>query len=219
MAASYKPDRRRVAVIGAGVSGLAAAKCLLDEGLEPVVFEQKSEIGGLWNYHEELPDGGSVMYRSLRTNTSKQTLAFSDFPLPENLPDFPHHTDVLRYLQKYVAHFGLQQYIQLNTVVESVEPTDQWEWTVRTRTGEITTTETFASVIVCSGRDRYPALPNISGSDTFTREILHSSRYKGPEDFAEKDVVDAGVGSSGVDIVVEASEGAKRTYLSTTNGA
>ena len=76
-AAFHKPDRRRVAVIGAGVSGLAAAKYLLDEGLEPVVFEQKSEIGGLWNYHEELPDGGGVMYRSLRTNTSKQTLAFA----------------------------------------------------------------------------------------------------------------------------------------------
>ena len=28
--------RRRIAVIGAGVSGLVAAKCLLEEGLEPV---------------------------------------------------------------------------------------------------------------------------------------------------------------------------------------
>ena len=196
-------------MIGAGVSGLAAAKCLLDEGIEPVVFEQASEIGGLWNYHEELPDGGSVMYRSLRTNTSKQTLAFSDFPLPENLPDFPHHTDILQYLRNYVAHFGLQQYIQLNTVVESVEPTDQWKWTVRTRTRETITTETFDAVIVCSGRDRYPALPDIPGSKTFSGEILHSSRYKGPEDFAGKDVVVAGVGSSGVDIVVEVSEVAK----------
>jgi dimethylaniline monooxygenase (N-oxide forming) len=218
-ALSRTSGRRRVAVIGAGVSGLATAKCLLDEGLEPVVFEQRSEIGGLWNYHEELPDGGGVVYRSLRTNTSKQTLAFSDFPLPEKLPDFPHHTDVLRYLQNYVAHFGLQQYTQLNTVVKSVEPADQWEWTVRTRTGDTTSTETFAAVIVCSGRDRYPALPNIPGSDTFTGEILHSSRYKGPEDFAGKDVVVAGVGSSGVDIVIEVSEVAKRTYLSTTNGA
>src|SRR5258706_8638644 len=218
-ALSYTSGRGRVAVIGAGVSGLAAAKCLFDEGLEPVVFEQRSEIGGLWNYHEELPDGGGVMYRSLRTNTSKQTLTFSDFPLPEKLPDFPHHTDVLRYLQNYVVQFGLQQYIQVNTVVESVEPADQWKRTVRTRRGDTTSTETFAAVIVCSGRDRYPALPNIPGSDTFTGEILHSSRYKGPEDFAGKDVVVAGVGSSGVDIVIEVSEVAKRTYLSTTNGA
>jgi dimethylaniline monooxygenase (N-oxide forming) len=218
-ASSHKPNRQRVAVIGAGVSGLATAKCLLDEGLEPVVFEQKSEIGGLWSYHEELPDGGSVVYRSLRTNTSKQTLAFSDFPLPENLPDFPHHTAVLQYLQNYASHFGLQQYILLNTIVESVEPTEQWKWTVCTRTGETTTTETFDAVIVCTGRDRYPALPDIPGSKTFSGEILHSSRYKGPEDFAGKDVVVAGVGSSGVDIVVEVSEVGRQTYLSTTNGA
>ena len=218
-ASSHRPDRRRVAVIGAGVSGLAAAKCLLDEGLEPVVFEQKSEIGGLWNYHEELPDGGGVMYRSLRTNTSKQTLAFSDFPLPENLPDFPHHTDLLQYLRNYANHFGLQQYIRLNTVVESVEPAEQWKWTVCTRTGDTTATETFAAVVVCSGRDRYPTLPNIPGLEPFSGEILHSSRYKGPEGFAGKNVVVAGVGSSGVDIVVEMSEVAKRTYLSTTNGA
>jgi len=96
--------RRRVAVIGAGVSGLAAAKCLLNEGLEPVVYEQASQIGGLWNYDEALPDGGDVMHRPLRTNTSRHTLAFSDFPLPETEPDFPHHSEVLRYLRDYVAN-------------------------------------------------------------------------------------------------------------------
>src|SRR5579859_7914953 len=53
---------RRVAVIGAGISGLAAAKCLLDEKLVPVVFEQAAEIGGVWNYHEEQPAGGGVMF-------------------------------------------------------------------------------------------------------------------------------------------------------------
>jgi dimethylaniline monooxygenase (N-oxide forming) / hypotaurine monooxygenase len=77
---------RRIAVIGAGVSGLAAAKCLLEEGLEPVIYEQAPQIGGLWNYEEALPDGGGVMYRSLRINTSKHTLAFSDFPLPGTKP-------------------------------------------------------------------------------------------------------------------------------------
>ena len=81
--APSSPGRRRVVVIGAGVSGLAVAKCLLDEGLEPVVYEQAPQIGGLWNYDETLPDGGGVMYRSLRTNTSKHTLALSDFPLPK----------------------------------------------------------------------------------------------------------------------------------------
>ncbi len=84
----------RVAILGAGLSGLAAAKCLGEEGLEPVVFEQSPEIGGLWNYHEEAPDGGGPAYRSLRTNTSKQISAFSDYPFPEETPDFPTRAEV-----------------------------------------------------------------------------------------------------------------------------
>jgi hypothetical protein len=105
---------RRVAVIGAGISGLAAAKCLLDEKLVPVVFEPATEIGGVWNYHEELTAGGGVMYRSLRTNTSRQTFAFSDFPLSAALPDYPERGDVLAYLHDYAAHFGLAPFLRLN---------------------------------------------------------------------------------------------------------
>ena len=56
---------KRVAVIGAGVSGLAAAKCLLDEGLTPVVFEQSAHIGGIWNYDERLPDRRDLKLRGL----------------------------------------------------------------------------------------------------------------------------------------------------------
>ena len=129
-------SRRRIAVIGAGVSGLAAAKCLLEEGLEPMIYEQAPQIGGLWNYDEALPDGGGVMYRSLRTNTSKHTMAFSDFPLPETAPDFLPHIEVLQYLRDYAAHFGLHTYIHLNTIVKSVEPIAQGQWTVCTRSPE-----------------------------------------------------------------------------------
>ena len=85
------------------------------------------------------------MYRSLHTNTSKHTLAFSDYPLPETSQDFPHHTAVLRYLREYADHFGLQQYIQFNTVVEALEPADQGRWTIHTRAGEKNSTKTFAN--------------------------------------------------------------------------
>jgi len=217
--ASSLASTRRVAVIGAGVSSLAAAKCLRDEGLEPVVFEQSPQVGGLWNYDESLPDGGGVMYRALRTNTSKQTLAFSDFPLPDTAPDFPHHREVLQYLRDYAAHFGLHQYVHLNTVVESVEPAAQGKWRVRARTGERVSTETFDAVVVCSGRDRYPQMPQLPGSDNFAGQLLHSSRYKGPEAFADKRVVVAGVGSSGVDIATELSAVASQVSLSTGRGA
>jgi flavin-binding monooxygenase-like protein len=75
--------------IGAGAYGFIAAKCLLEAAIEPVVFEQTERIGGLWNYAEDLPDGGSPAYRSLRTNTSKQLMALSDYPFPEPCLTFP----------------------------------------------------------------------------------------------------------------------------------
>jgi cation diffusion facilitator CzcD-associated flavoprotein CzcO len=96
---AFRSSECRVAVIGAGMSGLTAAKCLLDEGIRPVVFEQAATIGGLWNYSEELPDGGSVMYRSVQANASTRTTAFSDFPFPDTLPDFPRRSDMLAYLR------------------------------------------------------------------------------------------------------------------------
>ena len=113
---------RNVAVIGAGVSGLVSAKSLLEEGLVPTVFEQTEEIAGIWNYHEERPFGGGPAYRALRTNTSKQVMAFSDYPFPDTLPDFPKRADVLQYLNSYADHFDLRSRIRLGTVVEKVAP-------------------------------------------------------------------------------------------------
>ena len=143
------------------------------------MYEQAPQIGGLWNYDEALPDGGGVMYRSLRTNTSKHTMAFSDFPLPETAPDFPSHSEVLQYLRDYAAHFGLHTYIHLNTVVESVEPTAQGQWTVCTHSGERVSSETFEAVLVCSGHECSPQLVHPHGTETFAGSFLHSSKLQG----------------------------------------
>src|SRR5258708_7650630 len=186
-----KPERptpiaqsRRVAVIGAGISGLAAAKCLLDEKLVPVVFEQATEIGGVWNYHEELPAGGGVMYRSLRTNTSRQTFAFSDFPFDAALPDYPAHGDVLQYLHDYTTHFGLQPFLRLNTLVEAIEPVKDGHWQVRTRTGDTVVTELFDPVGVCCGRENSPFVPVIPCTETFTANLLPNNPQHGAVHFA-----------------------------------
>ena len=74
--------RHRVAVIGAGPSGLVAAKSLQEEGLEPVVFEQADGVGGQWYG----PSAHSGVWLGMRANTSKTLDAFSDFPPAESLP-------------------------------------------------------------------------------------------------------------------------------------
>jgi len=210
----------RAAVIGAGACGLIAAKCLLDESIEPVVFEQSEKIGGLWNYSEDLPDGGSLAYRSLKTNTSRQMMALSDYPFPENLPDFPNRAEVLQYLNDYVDHFPLREHIRLNAQVEQVTPykENKWKVTVRSKDG-VKRVENFDAVIVCSGLYRHPTIPKYAGAETFQGQMFHSASYKGPEGYEDKDVVVIGVGSSGVDIAVELSKVAHRLELSTQKGA
>ena len=90
---------RKVAVIGAGPSGIAAAKEAMVAGMEVTIFEQTGEIGGTWVFREK--EGQSSVYRSTFINTSKQFMCFSDFPMPESLPTFPHHKQIIRYFRDY----------------------------------------------------------------------------------------------------------------------
>lgn len=202
----------RVAVIGAGVSGITAAKCLLDERIEPVVFEQGLELGGVWTFDEALPDGGGPAYRSLHTNTLKQITAFSDFPFPGALPDYPARADVLSYLQAYARHFGVYPTIRFNTSVAAVTPQDGARWLVHTTDESIG--ELFDAVVVCSGVFREPLLPQFKGRDSFTGTLIHSRAYTVPDPFVGQTVVVVGTGSSGSDIAVEVSKVAKGVYLS-----
>jgi cation diffusion facilitator CzcD-associated flavoprotein CzcO len=93
---------------------------------------------------------------------------------------------VFRSLQE--RNFPGQQ-TTVNTVVESVEPAANEQWTVHTSTGEQTSICTYQSVVVCSGRDHYPELVHLTGSETFVGRLLHSSSYKGQEAFAGKRIV------------------------------
>lgn len=90
---------RKVAVIGAGPSGIAAAKEALAAGLEVTVFEQTGDIGGTWVFREK--EGQSSVYRSTFINTSKQFMCFSDYPMSDSLPTFPHHKQIIKYFREY----------------------------------------------------------------------------------------------------------------------
>jgi len=102
----------RVAVIGGGPSGIAAAKALLAEGLIVVVFEKSDQVGGNWVYREE--PGHSSVYETTHIISSKTFSQYEDFPMPAEYPDYPSHAQLKAYFQAYARHFGVDALIVAN---------------------------------------------------------------------------------------------------------
>uniref|UniRef100_A0A8B9QVX3 Flavin-containing monooxygenase n=1 Tax=Anas platyrhynchos TaxID=8839 RepID=A0A8B9QVX3_ANAPL len=210
---------RRVAIIGAGASGLASIKCCLDEGLEPTCFERSEDIGGLWRF---AVSGGRVsVYRSVITNTSKEMSSFSDFPCPEDFPNFLPHGLLLEYFRMYARHFQLLRHIRFKTTVLSVRKRPDFatsgQWEVVTETEGVQESHVFDAVMVCTGHYQVPHLPLASfpGIEThFKGRYLHSQQYKDAEAFRGKRVLVVGIGNTGGDIAVELSHVAAKVFLS-----
>lgn len=115
-----RPEHLPVCIIGAGSSGVAAAKALKEKGVAFEAFEIGSDIGGMWRYEND--NGLSSAYRSLHIDTSRVNLGYSDHPLPDHYPDFPSHYEVMAHLEAYADRFGVRQHIRFNTRVEDIRP-------------------------------------------------------------------------------------------------
>jgi cation diffusion facilitator CzcD-associated flavoprotein CzcO len=98
------PSLPTAAVIGAGSSGIAAAKALHERGVPFSCFEASDRVGGNWVFGNK--NGMSAAYRQLFINTSRDRMEYSDYPMPKSYPDFPHHTQIAAYFDAYVEHFA-----------------------------------------------------------------------------------------------------------------
>ncbi|XP_004613928.2 flavin-containing monooxygenase 5-like isoform X2 [Sorex araneus] len=216
---------KKIAVIGAGVSGLGALKSCLEEGLEPTCFEESSDIGGLWRYEESLESSRPSIYRSATSNTSKEMMAFSDFPFPASCPNYMHNTKLMAYLHSYAAHFHLRPHIRFLAKVRSVRrrpdfsSSGQWDVVVEVE-GE-QERHVFDGVMVCTGLYTHPAMPlqSFPGISRFQGQYFHSKEYKTPDKFRGKRILVVGVGNSGVDLAIELSHVAEQVFLSTRRGS
>jgi cation diffusion facilitator CzcD-associated flavoprotein CzcO len=203
-------------VIGAGSSGITAVKALHERGIPFDCFEKSDTVGGLWVINNS--SGVAAAYSDLCINTSKPRMQYSDFPIPDGVPEFPHHTDLARYFSRYVDHFGFRHKITFETSVERATRRDDGVWEVELDNAE---SRLYDMLLVANGhhwRPRWPD-PPIAGADTFAGEQLHSHAYREKSIFDGKRVVIVGMGNSAMDIVVEASYVAASTHLVIREGA
>lgn len=201
-------DSQQWCVLGAGSSGLVAAKTMREQGFAVEVLEREDDIGGNWYYGKP----HSSVYASTHLISSKRLTEYTDFPMPQGWPPFPHHRLVLQYLRDYTEHFGLRECIRFSTGVRWIERAESG-WQVTLEDG---TQRRYGGVIIANGHNWDPRWPEIPGE--FSGLVLHSCEYKTPDVLRGKRVLVVGAGNSGCDIAVEAAQNAARTLHSVRRG-
>ncbi|KAD4888907.1 hypothetical protein E3N88_20980 [Mikania micrantha] len=231
---------RSVCVIGAGPSGLVAARELKKEGQKVVVLEQNHDVGGQWLYDPKVegqdPLGKdatrsgltvhSSVYDSLRLTSPREIMGFTDFPFlikkGRDTRRFPGHKELFLYLKDFCEWFGLRDMIRFNTKVVYVGILDygafgeDLKWVVKSKDkdSDEVISEVFDAVVVATGHYSHPRLPSIKGMDAWRRKQMHSHLYRAPEPFRNQVVVVVGNSLSGQDISMELVNVAKEIHLS-----
>ncbi len=96
---------KKVSIIGAGPSGIAALKNFKDQGFDVTGFERCSGVGGNWRFND--PSGHSSVFETTHIISSKYTSFYEDFPLPKTASDYPSHQELLQYFSDYAKNFKL----------------------------------------------------------------------------------------------------------------
>ncbi|CAJ1975593.1 unnamed protein product [Sphenostylis stenocarpa] len=199
---------RRVAIIGAGTSGLVACKYLLEFGFNPTVFEVDDGVGGLWRHTMD----------STKLQSNKQAYQFMDFPWPSSVKeDNPSHSQVLDYLNSYAEHFSLLPYIRFNSKVididyvggESIEEMKAWElwggngrpfcskgtWHITVQHTKNLSSEVHKAefVVLCIGKySGFPNIPEFSqgqGPEVFNGKVMHCMDYSNLDNKAAAELI------------------------------
>ncbi|MEF9604846.1 NAD(P)/FAD-dependent oxidoreductase [Paracoccus sp. PXZ] len=211
--------KKRVAIIGAGPSGLAqlrAFQSAAQKGAdipEIVCFEKQSNWGGLWNYtwRTGLDEYGEPvhcsMYRYLWTNGPKEGLEFADYSFEEHfgkqIASYPPRAVMFDYIEGRVVKAGVRDWIRFSTVVRHVEYDEDREIftvTVHDLVKDHMYAEEFDHVIVASGHFSTPNVPEYEGFSTFNGRIVHAHDFRDAREFAGKDVLIMGSSYSAEDI-------------------
>lgn len=188
-------------VVGAGPSGLAVAACLRDQGVPFVVLERASCIASLWQ---------NRTYDRLKLHLPKRFCQLPHLPFPDSFPEYPSKAQFVGYLESYADRFGIAP--RFNERVESARFDEACGlWRVRTassstKSGSDGSSETeyiCQWLVVATGENAEPAVPDIEGLDQFDGEIVHACEYKSGAKFQGKNVVVVGCGNSGMEVSLD----------------
>lgn len=198
--------RKTVAVIGGGVSGLAAAKAFDERGHRVLGFERSHDFGGVWELSRSYPD--------VQTQSPKELYCYTDHPMPADYPEWPKGPQVHAYLHSYAAKHKLARLFRLNTNVTSTKHREGGGYVLTLEEAGHQWTQEVDFVAVCTGQFSDKNIITHPGQDGFVAaggEVMHSSEYNDPAVIEGKRVVVLGGSKSATDIAVNAARNGARS--------
>ncbi|MFE3327789.1 flavin-containing monooxygenase [Streptomyces sp. NPDC059176] len=186
-----RTDDRPVYVIGGGPGGLAVAAALRARGVRAVVLERADDVAASWRGH----------YDRLRLHTTRRLSGLPGLPIPRKAGRWVTREAMVRYLEAYAEAHELE--LVTGVEVSRIEPSGG-DWVLHATGGRVLTGR---AVVVATGRNRSPRLPEWPGRDHYAGELLHASDYRNATPYAGKDVLVVGAGNSGAEIAVDLVEG------------
>lgn len=189
-----RTDDRPVYVIGGGPGGLAVAASLRARGVRAVVLEKSDRVGASWRGH----------YDRLHLHTTRRWSALPGLRIPRGFGRWVGRDDVVRYLEKYTEHHGLEVVTGVEVTRIDRAPDGSGDWQLTATGGRVLRGR---AVVVATGFNHTPRIPDWPGRDTFTGELLHAARYRAPAPYADRDVLVVGIGNTGAEIAADLAEG------------
>ena len=194
--------RKQVCIIGAGVSGLAAAKAFAARGHQITIVERSGDLGGVWEPSRSYPE--------VQTQSPKDLYRYTDKAMPDSYPEWPKGPQVHAYLTGYARDHDLLRAIRFNTTVLQMnrrpDSAPGWRLDLRGPDGGASH-EDFDFVAVCTGQFNEPQTLSLPGEESFKAQggrIMHSSQYNDPEIAKGQRIVVLGGSKSATDIAVNA---------------
>jgi putative flavoprotein involved in K+ transport len=183
--------QRDAIVIGAGPGGLAVAAMLRRRGIDHVVVDRADAVGASWRRH----------YDRLHLHTVRWLSHLPGYRFSRRHGRWVSRDGVVRYLERYAEHHRIE--LMLGTAVERIDRDGNGGFVVRSSRGDLTA----RNVVVATGYNNTPLMPDWPGRESFTGDLVHASEYRNSQPFRDRDVLVVGAGNTGAEIAVDLVEG------------